>query len=109
MCRREAWSAAEAADATFDPGPVAQRSEQGTFNPRVLGSNPSGLTARVSARLGVPGEGTTEADEKPTGQRERTGAGGMPRAAPHEPLSPRLGCLLLALELQEAQRLVPVE
>src|SRR5450759_4529015 len=25
-------------------GPVAQRSEQGTFNPRVLGSNPSRLT-----------------------------------------------------------------
>ena len=26
-------------------GPVAQRSEQGTFNPRVLGSNPSRLTS----------------------------------------------------------------
>jgi hypothetical protein len=29
---------------TITGGPVAQRSEQGTFNPRVLGSNPSRLT-----------------------------------------------------------------
>ena len=33
------------APATLLPGPVAQRSEQGAFNPRVLGSNPSRLTA----------------------------------------------------------------
>jgi hypothetical protein len=34
-------------------GPVAQRSEQGTFNPRVLGSNPSRLTSMPRSEVAL--------------------------------------------------------
>ncbi len=53
--RRGVRSRHEPAPATLCAGPVAQRSEQGAFNPRVVGSNPTRLTTIPRVNVGSAG------------------------------------------------------
>ena len=45
---------ASASAEVVEDGPLAQLAEQQTFNPRVVGSSPTGPTAGIPYRQGIP-------------------------------------------------------